>query len=459
MRCFNCHEPAPAAPAALAAPHFCVKCGHPMAQPSPYLDGGEETYVPLTDDQNRPLTACLHSGGLFKTCRCCGRLYMLNADECETPRCSGPLAEPSAAFPISVGAFDGTHSAFWQGHFGDKLPPQMPQDTGKLSEIAFRYGILVGVTPDAVLLFQSRDGAWRRGMRVRLENPGPVRSLLLDDGYASICMDKTTYRVPLSRIDDPYVEESITESCLLQTSGQGRWVRLVERPGERSVLIVRDRKNPEEQEIELPFAASKVHAMVDGARLLLATEHDGLILVDLTTGRQEALPTPQRRWIRIAFVGDKIIALGYDDAARLTIIVTNMSGEAQGQYDLSENYLADFAWWEDHVYLATASTIATFQIGQISRQPEIIQLRSGEETQANLLALHDDENHVRLVVRRKEGNIHKLYLIDPATGNTTEIGGRYAANPLLSLAGSSFVVGAFEGGGVKLRNFTFSEGA
>ena len=456
MRCFSCHEPAPET---ITMPHFCVRCGYPMAQPSPYLDGGEETYLPLTDDQNCPPTACSISGGFLKACQQCGRLYKITAGECTTPRCGGSLVEPSEAFPTPEGPVDGTRTACWHGHFGSKMEPKMPKETDKLSALAFRYGVLVGVTSDAVFMFQpDQEGETRVG-RVRLETPSSIRSLLLDDGYALVTTEKMTYRVSLSRAFDAHVEESITENCLRQAGGNGRWLRLVERSGQKSVLVVREWKSQMESMIDLPFAASGVTSLVDGKRILLATEQNGLVLIDPGSHQCETLATPQCRWIRAALVGETIVALGFRDTGRLTLLALTTGNQSLGQYDLPENYLPDFAWQGPQIYMTTPTAIATFLLAELSRQPQLAEMRHGEETQTPLLALYNDDSETRLLVRRKNGRTYRLYLVDPMTGSTTEVGFRQESEPLFCLTDTHFVVGAYEGHGVRLRTLTFLEGA
>ena len=454
MRCFNCHEPSTPD---LTLPRFCVRCGHPMAQPSPYLDGGAETYLALTDENNRPPSVCSHSGGLLKACRQCGRLYDLTADQCQTANCTGPIVESVPAFPTPDGPMDGTRAVHWPGRFGSRLEVKSVVGTERLNLLAFRYGLLVGVAPDAVLLYQQDGDGWRRRERIRIENASPIRSLLLEDGCAYITSEKKTLRILLSGVTEASIEESITESCWLQTHCKGSWVRLVERTGDRCALLVRGQVGEREQTIELPFAAPQVAAMVADKQIVLATAKAGLILVDPQTERIETLATPPCRWVRIAITAETIVALGYRDTGKPVLIALSTRNEVLGQRDLDENFNADFTWQNEFLYLATESALARFRLSQISRQPDRVDLSRGEETQSRLLILRDIDGKVRVLMRRKQEAIHRLYLVDPESGDSIAVGGMQSSSPLFCPADSRIVLGIYEGDGLKLRTLTFPE--
>lgn len=457
MRCFYCHEPSPSE---LTLPRFCVRCGHPMAQPSPYLDGGEETYLALTDDKNQPPSSCAHSGGLLKACRQCGRLTELTAERCSTKDCTGPLVEPVAAFPSPDGSLDGTRTAQWRGVFSNQeLKPKTALTMDRFSALAFRYGILVGVTPDSVTLLQPDGDGWKKRGRVRLENPTAIRSLLLEDGYAYVTAEKMTYRVPLSNAD-PYVEESITEACRLQANNAGRWVRLIEQPGGRWVLKVRDRSGEAERTIDVPPEYGSVNALALDEQIVLATAK-ALVLVNPQTGKAERLTTPPCEWRRVAIVGEKIVAFGYRETKMPVLAALTTGNEKIGERDLSDNYLADFAWQDDILYLATKTKLARFQLNQITRDPVLTDLSENQDTLPRLLAIRDSENQTRLLIRRRSGNgnAQNLFLVDPATGIPTAVGGMQISESLFCLADSRIVLGAYEGAGLALRTLKFSEGA
>src|SRR5205823_5032696 len=138
---------------------------------------------------------------LLKSCDRCGRLHRLEDTLCRTRHCPGALIESSEAFPSAFGPLDGTRAVRCRGKFVTRTDTLLSaQDVDMWQQMAFRYGLLVGVSGRSLTSYRWDSTQWkRRGQPLSLTSAEELRlkSLQLDEGRAFILTETNALVVSL----------------------------------------------------------------------------------------------------------------------------------------------------------------------------------------------------------------------------------------------------------------------
>lgn len=458
MKCLSCHTPVPIA---LLDARFCVTCGKPIAQLCPYEDPSHAPLIPLREDDNRSPVNCPSCHQVFKVCNVCGRLYSLSRIDCQTQGCDGSLKEPTSSHPNSTGAEDGSHSLAWDDAFGSEFGVPALLDSEVFYQIAFRYGRLIGLTERNVIQFVWQNGNWQRQETLGL--PGKANansSLCLCNGYAFILIDGFAVAVSLAG----FTIQTHFPGNFLKQAAKGRWwVRLSDVDRSLSVTVT-DSETWESQVFSLPTESSAVASLALDDQIFLATSK-AIICLNIETGQAGNLVIEEAEWLQIAAAQGTIIALGRSSDG---ILLTAISGDGRllGKQIVRSDFLAEFSWIGDAIYLAdvSESRLYKYNLHQLSQIPTFKSLSRGQQINDGLLGLHDQNGINRILMRLSGGSvglststISRLMLIDPLSGSQLQVGGALSGVPIICIADGRFVVASRESGGMKLRTYQFRE--
>ena len=480
MKCFLCATPVPED---ALAPNFCIECGRPLTQPCPYeaasyQPGAAPTLrLPLCDAAGLATTSCKSCGGLFKACDTCLRLHELDCTACRTPNCAGRLHEPIAAYPGAAGAFDGARKAHWPWSMVAKQP--VTQHIEGLYALAFRYGLLIGVSSRNLLVYQWEGGEWKQMHVLGLVNSGDLsaRSLQLEQGRAFVLGQDRALVFSLVGGLSKQLEEAGT--FLHQAVGPRWWLRAAQ--GGR--LLLTDCETWHTAESRLPAEAGEVTAIAsDAQQAYLATARGHVYGVDGANGQAVYLAQHKQRWVRIAVQDSRLALLGYDEgdsAGRMTLrIMSADTKTAYGERSLQSGTISDFAWVGDSLYIArqteqdtyaqSKSMLETYDARQVTGSPAVVNLSGGMSTQPGMLAVVGEQDQMRLLLRRADRVEQQWSLVDPksgaqenlrpvldraAGGTGPDVDGWPADAPLLCVADSRLVSALRAGGKTTLRTY------
>lgn len=440
---------------------FCVNCGLPVSQICPYEERSDpkSTRLMLRLENRRPPAVCSDPicGGLLKSCERCGRLHRLEDTVCRTPRCPGALRESSEAFASGSGPLEGTRAVTCRGKFVTRAETLLnAQDVEMWQQMAYRYGLLVGVTGRSLSAYRWDGAQWkRRGQPLALSNEElRPRSLLLDEGRAFILTDTNALIVSL---DTLMLERTETEDCILQAKGGPLWGRIGADSAGRSLLLLTNCHTWQTRRIVLPCAANTVTDMVIGDAVTIATRVGTLLSVAPDANEAEEIAMIPGAWQRLALTPDRLIALGSDEAHRSVLLGIPKTGQKEGPYTQAEGYLPDLIAQEERLYLYKETTICACRTDQLSQRPAVKNLPAGQENQTGGFVISDSTGDHRLLLRRVEGGgRHYLYLVN-ALGELTQIGHLMLSAPLVCVADSRLVVACREGIAMKLRTYALGE--
>ena len=458
MNCLSCHVPFPTG---LIDPRFCVTCGKPVAQLCPYEDANHAPLISLRRDDNRSPVDCPNCHQVFKVCSVCGRLYPLSRTGCQTLGCDGDLKEPTSSHPTSTGAEDGSHSLEWEDSFSSEFSPPTILDSEIFFHFAYRYGRLVGITERNLVQFVWQNGNWIRQDTLGL--PGRANQysdLSLCNGYAFVLLDGFAVAVALAGFT---IQELFSGTFVKQATKDHLWVRLSD-DNHTSSVIVTDCETWDSQTFSLPMEASSVAAVVIDEQIFVATSTT-IIRLNVETGQVGNLVFENAEWLQIAAAQGKIVALGRSNSG---IILTAISEEGRllGKQSVSNDYLAEFCWIDDDIYLAdvSESKLYTYNLNQLSQLPTSKSLSRGQQINEGLLGLRGQNRINRVLIRLSGGSvglsastISRLMLIDPTSGSQLQLGGALSGVPIVCVADGRIVVGSREAGGMKLRTYQFGE--
>lgn len=473
MRCFACQTVAP--PEALEA-NFCVACGRPLSQFCPYeveADGrplSDAARQPLCDDEGRAIASCTRCGGLYKSCERCHRLHELSCIACRTPQCGGLLREPIRPFPTPFGPLDGTRSLRWEGGSGKSVMVGQPQDVEPLQALAFRYGLLIGVSSRNLICWDWDGSGWRRRGLAPLVSTGELRilSLVVEQGLACIVAEDRALSFALT--SGISREDERPGRFTHQTLGPHGWLLA----GERGVLRI-DRASGVAHESPLPPRAGTVQDLAEAAGQVSIATSGGLILsIDAASGEMaEPFELSGVRWARIAAaVGPEgpVIALGYDQsdsAGRLALLALAPGGRsALSRCALEPGAIGDFAWSDRNLYVVRRSVqnenlVETYDTAQLTQAPNRVALPAGMEALPGLLALsrEGEPGSCRLILKWADRASLQYQWVHPETGRLTGIGPylNAAGSPALCVADTRLVIATREGPGTRLRTYLLEE--
>lgn len=199
--------------------------------------------------------------------------------------------------------------------------------------------------------------------------------------------------------------------------------------------------------------------MIATNRVFIGTATGHIYNVDVKNGTTKALPVEPHHWMQLGTDGSKIMAIGRSKNENLAIIHMDSNGNKLGQHVIDNSYLASFCWITSNgsVYIASNNRVATFVADELSQIPSTVSLPA-EQTDYGMLALYNDLGQTRLLLKRHDGSLHSLLLVDPETGAQVAVGGVLQASPVICPAGQYIVAATREGTGMKLCTYAFSEG-
>jgi hypothetical protein len=472
MRCFACQT---VVPREAQEANFCVACGRPLSQFCPYeveADGrplADAMRQPLCDEEGRAVASCNGCGGLYKSCARCHRLHELSRVVCRTPGCGGALREPIEPFASTYGPLDGTRSVVWNGGFGRSTLVGQPQDVEALQALAFRYGLLIGVSSRNLICWDWDGTGWHRRGLAPLVSSGELRigSLVVEQGLACIVAEDRALSFSLT--NGISREDERPGRFTHQTLGPSGWLLA----GDQDLTRI-DRATGVAREIPMPPRAGAVQDVAETAdRIYLATSGGMVLTLDTVSGEMsEPFSRSRHRWARIAASEGTPIVLGYDEAdaaGRLTLLTLDAVGQTLvSQRTLEAGTLGDLAWAGRKLYLARRtmqgeSLIETYEVGQLTQSPTSVSLPAGMQTLPGLLALRrggdDAPPTCRLILRWADGTSLQFQLVNPESGRLTNIGPylSVAGPPLLCAADTRLVIAAREGQGTRLRTYLLEE--
>lgn len=453
IKCANCECEAPKE---VDTPRFCVRCGRPMAQPSPYdTDPQSEQVLMFRNEDGRAPAFCRLTGGLLRACPSCGRLYRILETQCS--QCVVDLVEPATSFPSRSGSLDGSKSAAISGAFATNLAFAGTIDTEQFAAIAYRYGILVGASRNNLCTYTFDDGLWRQRTAHPMNcNATAIKDLILDDGAAFVVAQGPTRNsdavmvFDLNGFGEVSPRERISQTCVMLRRGPAGEVRLTESSGSR-VLHYRMGRDPFAALPQVSDAAS-IQDIAVGTHIALAFRDRPLSLLATDSGMLTPLPSPAADWVQLAYRGDVITGIGRTADGGLTLCSVTDSGTPVETRNIDTNYLGMFAWAGDKVFWTTVNKVTMAPIK--GGQPKTADLAAGEET-TDLLAISDQSGGIRLVVRRKSQYGDNLYVYEPTTGLNLPINVVLQAAPpaLTALAETKLLIWMQDGNRSKLHTY------
>lgn len=479
MKCFHCKI---SNPPELKTPNelrYCVHCGKPMAQPSPYAHTPykEADYLFLRDENDAPPLTCPVYREPLLTCQRCGRLHPLSASVCT---CGAGLIEgatpfPSARGPLNNSGYVPLGGAFPAAAAGRGASAALyAEPTEVIRFVAFRYGMLIALSDRTLLVFEAKSPAQGDGWRLRQSYPfdaahGAPRSLLVDGGYALAQFDALVTAVALTQDASPLL--SLPERGWLQAKTPEWWARVTMTGATEARLVAVDVRGALDagasQTWNLPFAAQEVGDMViDGAQALLATQRDGIMACDLNSGVQRVLPaTLPVRWSRIAVVPPvaggtrRIVAMGVHSARHSPCVyIAEGDGPAGGLESLTDGFLEDFAVQGDRLFINHRSGVGVMNLANLHEPPRLMSQQGSRRSEEGILALTDDAEATRLLLTRSENGGFHLELKNPDTGVVQAVGGLMLSRPLVALANGRAIVVNNEGASAKIRGYALRGG-
>lgn len=454
MTCVKCGTPKPEG---VDRPRFCTICGNPVSQICPYEGTNSDTWLPLKDDTGHALSACPVCNQLFKSCADCGRLHKLDEDSCKTPWCDGKLIEPSGTFPCSDGSLCGSRICNWSGPSSSNIKPVAAQDIPRLQKIAYRYGLLIGVSNAMLLTYKWDNNNWRTMGSVPLANTGNdnIRSLMVENGRAFILTDNRTY---ITSVSPPALEQSISEQGIMQSIANKVWARVISNNQNMSQLIVTDLTTWDSKSVDLDIPPADITCLqIFAKKIIIGAQNNSLLQFDLDDGVLQAFTDDRLRWVRLAAKDNKLLAMGYDDNRRLILITSLANGFIDGTRIFESDVLADFAWSGDNVYVATPSSIMELNIYQLSQNPTIRSNTGVHQTQPGISAIEYSDGNRSIMLHRSSGAISYLFLVDPVSGSQLPVLGAMQGRPLVCIADSRLVLVMHETNNTKLRTLVFEE--
>jgi len=436
MICFRCRRPVPE----VADTHFCVHCGYIVTQPCPYEEGVETpNQIPLLDEDGRPPTNW-HCHGPFTRCPKCGRLYALGTSYCTKCGHTSELEEPAVPFASSLGPTNGTRSVRWPGSLQGTPRLLASMDVEEVQQLAFRYGLLVAVTRRNLLIWSWEKEGWKsRGSMTLPGNlPLQIHSLLLEGGSAFLL---AADQVPMFQLARQTLQSSSPGRFLGQTCNRHWWGRIVEE-GNGVALSLYNLQTRVERLIPLPLAAQDIADLAAEERFVLATRR-GIFAIDPQSSSCERLPFEQIEWKRIAVTHGRVLALGVDTATDETVLVDGTSdGQDIRRHVFGRGYLPDFARCGDSIFLVGDRSIDILRASMLTQNARSIGLQAALTNQVGLLALEDDKGSVRLLLPRREAEVHYVVFIDVDRQYQATLRPALSAPPLICIADSRIVVAA-----------------
>jgi hypothetical protein len=462
MKCRKCDTEVPRD---AGKARFCVSCGRPVSQVCPY-HCGEDVLLPLWP----PPACCSACGGLIKACSICLRLYPLQTASCESAGCPGALLEPAEPFPVP----DGTRAARWRGGLHTPTEPLDVQTMDEVQHLAYRYGLLVAATRYNLVSMIWNGATWeQRGLAAYgTVGAAEVLALGLEEGRAYL-MAKD--RAALFSLVGIMGKGAVLSGQFAgQSVGRRWWARLENDTG----LQVDGVTQPGSWNIALDFPITNVRDIAQEESIYLAAEHasgGGVYAAHPMTSRTHDLAPMSARpkelpfseecaWLRVAVANDRVLALGRNPDGSVTLATCAVDGQAhRAQAPLEafdDQYIPDFAWVGDCVYVPRRRGLDTYDVRQLTRAPEHrVSLPAGEDTLPGILALVGPHGETRVILRRRNNAFQQFYLVNPVSGTISEIRPWIPAaeTPLLCVADERIVVATRRDGRTTLRTYEIRE--
>lgn len=459
MKCFECGLDSPYSDA-----RFCVSCGKPLAQLSPYLPLSEAKLIPLRDEKGHQPRRCLYTDKPLKTCPACGRLRTLQPKSC---KCGNLLVESGNPFPSSAGSLDGTRVVRWPRDWSDSpvgqlsIPPPPAMNLLEIRDLTYRYGWVMALSERSLMLLDPHpDDPHRLNTNSTLSfqgTPGPALDMLVDNGRAFVrCKGASVvFELP----DDQ--EILIPGESIRQAKSDAWWVRIVKiNPQQCDIKIHRcDRALQQRPDYTISWSikAEEVHDLVvresvNNQPEIFVAAKAGLFRWTPELSQLENAPIPPADWTRVAATPAGIVATGYDSQRIPQIMVWEPGGQQQGPFPMDRDCLADFAVSGETVLVPCRQGYVLYQLQQLSQTGEVIRMLNSQDTEEGPLLLQDSRDQVRALLVRKDRFGKFLYLT--IRGFDVQIGGTQGLHrPLLCVADGRILVCGKRGSGSELQVF------
>lgn len=371
--------------------------------------------------------------------------------------CYEKLAEPSSAFPSNNGSLDGAHAAIWGGTFGNRLAPIASlacRDDIRL--LAYRYGLLVAVSPQTLLTFRWDGHNWtKNGVAVPFPDPHGFEpgSLILDDGYAFIIGNNRAFAVSIT---DSAVFKDFPGVYACQTKDERHWVALHASEDGRTEVLVVDTTLWEEDYFTIDLNINEITGAVLRNGLHISTDGHGVFTLDIDTGATNSYPElSDCRCIRIASLNDRLLTIGYDSARQLCL--WSINGTSVNAIPLLyQNVVAEFSASPNNIFVACVAGILPFERDMLTRNLNMVNLPENADTKPDMLAISDNAGNSRLLLKRSSPGRIETNLVNPQTGAVDAIAAT-PNMPILCVADSKLVIASREGPEMKVRTYIFQE--
>jgi hypothetical protein len=492
MKCFQCF-----AEAAFEGARFCVQCGKPLMQASPYAP---QVLLPLCRANGLPPNICPETKRPLLSCKKCGRLHSLSAITCSWDKCGQSLSEASIPFPSGDGSLDGRRQV--------QFPESFPEVTPRLQSIpiaeravvestlamAYRYGWLATLTTSGLCL-RPDDSITSNPIFISFHNIPALKTsltptdglrhgsrLIIDNGRAYILFGEYSL---VADLPSGLALPPLLESPIRQAKSPYWWARAVNgTEGLEIRLLSTDEvlRGSNELKVRMNVPPTDVADLLireisgqnNSADVYIATMSHGLfrwcIRNGVATTHALSLPLPTQELSRISAWNqpahlehghsseETLLVAGFDKNrnAQLMLMPTT-TGNASVIIPLGTGASADFAEADGIVYVPHKEGFLICRDLRPGGQPEMVRLRAGAETVGPPMVLKDKNGEHRLLLHRRDSFGQSL-ILTTLRGGTSELGGTFGAFvPLVCSVNGKIIAYVQDGTANILRMFQYAQ--
>jgi serine/threonine protein kinase len=332
------------------------------------------------------------------------------------------------------------------------------QEIDDVQAIAYRYGRLITVSRRSLTVYTRRGDAWvQHGVPVALSLTDlQIHSLIVDQGSAFVITSEGAFIIALE------TRSLIHKYAVQQTTHQavrGRWwACIIDRPlNQGAELRLTDNQSFSELQVDLPCAAGEVMDLVLGDRLYIATRNGQILSYEPETGKLAVEIEQQCRWMRLAINNKRLLALGFNEKNEALLLGLPEDGRRAELAVQTAGYLPEMVVTGEDLFLFRSAEIVKFRATILAHNAAAVALPDDEGTQSGVLAICDATGTLRLLLCRKSGNRHRLYLVEPVHGLSTPIGGVMLSPPRLCVADSLLVITWRDGNMPRMNTYQLGE--